>query len=203
MPQTRVFLADDHPVLLAGLKKLLADEYDVVGTAVDGKALLTAAPKAAPDVVVVDISMPGLNGIEAARRLRNVLPQAKFLILSVHTDSAYVDEALRAGARGYVLKQSAPNELFTAIKTVLAGRTYITPILQRSARPKRNQRLTLRQMEVLKLVAEGLQNKEIAGKLAISLKTVEYHKTRIMQMLNLHNAAALTRYAINRGVAAW
>lgn len=203
MPRARIFIADDHPVLLAGLKKLLGDDYDLVGTAADGRALVTAANKIAPDLVIVDISMPGMNGIDATRRLRTSLPSVKFVILSVHADSAYVDEAFRAGARGYVLKQSAASELFTAIRAVLSGRTYVTPMIARRAqRSMRTKRLTLRQMEVVRLVAEGLQNKEIAQELKISLKTVEYHKSRIRETLNLHTSAALTRYAIDRGITA-
>ena len=197
--RARLLLADDHPVLLAGLKKLLEDEFDVVGMAADGIELIASAQKLRPDAAIVDISMPRLNGIDAIRRIRKVAPHTRVLVLSVHSDSAYVKEALRAGARGYILKQSAAVELITGLHQVLRGRIYLTPPLRRDA-PLGTSKLTLRQLEVLKLVAEGCQNKEIAAHLHISTKTVEFHKTRIMSELDIHTPAGLTRYAIARGI---
>ena len=199
----RLLLADDHPIVLAALKRLLSEEYDVVATATDGKSLVAAAAKLTPDIVILDFSTRGMNCIKPVRRLRSILPSAGLLILSVYTDSVYVREALKAGARGYVLKQSEPSDLFTAIRAVLAGRTYITPsISMRANYRNREPRLTLRQVEVLRLTAEGLHNKEIAHKMAISPKTVEFHKASIMERLNLHNSAMLTRYALSHGIVA-
>lgn len=190
-------------MMLAGLAKLLADEYELAGTAVDGRALIAAAQKLQPDIVIADISMPRMNGIEAIRRIKEMLPATKFLVLSVHTDTAYVEEAFRAGARGYVLKQSAPDELFVALRAVVDGRVYVTPKVQYTPnRSWKRDRLTLRQLEVLRLVAEGLQNKEIADRLSVTVKTVEYHKTSLMQRLNIHTATGLTAYAIHAGIAA-
>ena len=202
MPRARVLLADDHRVLLAGLKELLTGEYDLVGTVVDGNGLVAAAAKLRPDVAVVDIAMPGMNGIDAMRRIRATFPGIKFVILSVHSDAAYVEEALRAGAQGYVLKQAAAEELFTALRAVMAGRTYVTSMAEytrHGAKPR--ERLTLRQIDVLRMTAEGLHNKEIAQRLSISVKTVEYHKTRLMNQLDIHTTIGLTRYAIRRGIA--
>jgi DNA-binding NarL/FixJ family response regulator len=205
----RLLLADDHGVLLDGLKKLLEEEYDLVGTVADGEALVAAARKLRPDVIVLDITMPLLNGIEAARQIRKAMPSAKLLFLTVHADTAYVEEAFRAGALGYVLKHAAARELFTALRRVLKGRTYLTPmigegrtdsLLKPVSRLRPPTRLGVRQREVLQLVAEGRQNKEIASALNISVKTVEYHKSRIMSRLDIHSSAGLTRYAIHHGI---
>ena len=205
----RVLLADDHALLLDGLKKLLEEEYDLVGTAANGKALVVAARRLRPDIVVLDISMPLLNGIDAARQIRLADPGAKLLFLTVHADTAYVEEAFRAGALGYVLKHAAAHELFVALRSVFRGRAYVSPMLGRHLLPsllkpaKRQgsaQRLGVRQQEVLQLVAEGRQNKEIAALLDISIKTVEYHKARIMSRLGIRSAAGLTRYAIQHGI---
>jgi DNA-binding NarL/FixJ family response regulator len=175
-----------------------------VGTAADGTALIAAAQTLRPDIIVVDISMPEMNGLAAAQIIRGTVPSAKFVVLSVHSDQAYVSEAFRAGARGYVSKRAAAAELLTAIKQVLEGRTYVTPLVtpETPAGSKNGKRLTLRQLEILRLVAEGYQNKEIAHLLKISVKTVEFHKTRIMSELNIHTPAGLTRYAIDHGIAA-
>jgi len=194
----RVLLADDHPVLLAGLRRLLSDEFELVGAVADGQALVALAQKLRPDVIVVDISMPGMNGLEAARRIRRVLPETKFMVLSVHSESVYVEEAFRVGVRAYVLKQSPPEELFTALRAVVAGRTYVTPLIENQP-TQRQPRLTSRQLAVLELVADGLQNKEIAQKLHITVKTVEYHKRRLMDQLSIRTAAGLTRYALGQG----
>ena len=188
---------------MEGVRRLLENTYEVVGTVADGKTLVAAAQKLRPDIIVVDISMPEMNGLAAAHIIRKTVPAAKFIVLSVHSDQAYVTEAFRAGARGYVSKRAAAAELLTAIKQVLEGRTYVTP-LANAERPASQdaKRLTLRQLEILRLVAEGRQNKEIAQLLKISVKTVEFHKTRIMSELDIHTPAGLTRYAIDHGIAA-
>ena len=200
----RLLLADDHPLFLEGVRRLLETKYEVLGTVADGKALIAAALQLRPDVIVADISMPEMNGLAAALILHKTVPSAKFIVLSVHTDRAYVTEAFRAGVKGYVSKRAAAAELLTAIKQVLEGRTYVTPLVgpQSAAMPKDPKRLTLRQLEILRLVAEGYQNKEIAQLLKISVKTVEFHKTRIMSELDIHTPAGLTRYAIDHGIAA-
>jgi len=202
--RARLLLADDHPLFLEGVRRLLENKYDLVGTAADGKALVIAAQQLRPDIVVVDISMPEMNGLAAVQILSKTVPSAKFIVLSVHSDQAYVSEAFRVGVRGYVSKRAAAAELLTAIKQVLDGRTYVTPLVS-SETPggaKDSKRLTLRQLEILRLVAEGYQNKEVAQLLKISVKTVEFHKTRIMSELNIHTPAGLTRYAIDHGIAA-
>jgi len=200
----RLLLADDHPLFLEGVRRLLEKTYDVVGTVADGKALIIAAQTLRPDVIVVDISMPEMNGLAAAQAIRKTVPGAKFIVLSVHSDQAYVSEAFRVGVRGYVSKRAAAAELLTAIKQVLEGRTYVTPLVasDTAGAAKVAKRLTLRQLEILRLVAEGYQNKEIAQLLKISVKTVEFHKTRIMSELDIHTPAGLTRYAIDHGIAA-
>jgi DNA-binding NarL/FixJ family response regulator len=204
MRRARILLADDHPLFLEGVRRLLENKYEVVGTATDGKALILAAQQLRPDLIVVDISMPETNGLVAAQVLANTVPSAKFIVLSVHTDQAYISEAFRVGVKGYVSKRAAAAELLTAIKHVLEGRTYVTPLAgtETAGLSKVAKRLTLRQLEILRLVAEGYQNKEIAQLLKISVKTVEFHKTRIMSELNIHTPAGLTRYAIDHGIAA-
>ena len=202
--RARLLLADDHPLFLDGVRRLLESKYDVVGTVADGKALVAAAQNLRPDVIVVDISMPEMNGLAAAQIILKTLPSAKFIVLSVHSDQAYVSEAFRAGVKGYVSKRAAGAELLTAVKQVLDGRTYVTPLVSSDTPAVANnaKRLTFRQLEILRLVAEGYQNKEIAQLLKISVKTVEFHKTRIMGELNIHTPAGLTRYAIDHGIAA-
>lgn len=200
----RLLLADDHPLFLEGVRRLLETKYEVVGTVADGKALITAAQNLQPDIIVVDISMPEMNGLAAAQVIRKTVPAAKFIVLSVHSDQAYAREAFRVGVRGFVSKRAAAAELLTAIKQVLDGRTYVTPLVSPGTpeASKEAKRLTLRQLEILRLVAEGYQNKEIAQLLKISVKTVEFHKTRIMTELDIHTPAGLTRYAIDHGIAA-
>ncbi len=201
--QPRLLLADDHPLFLEGVRRLLENKYDVVGTAADGKALIAAAQELRPDIIVVDISMPEMNGLAAAQIIQKTLPSVKFIVLSVHSDQAYASEAFRVGVKGFVSKRAAAAELLTAIKRVLEGGTYVTPLV-RGGPPgvsKDPKRLTLRQLEILRLVAEGHQNKEIAQLLKISVKTVEFHKTRIMNQLDIHTPAGLTRYAIDHGIA--
>lgn len=215
MSRPRVILADDHTLVVEGIQKLLEPHFDLVGTVEDGRALLDAAKKLEPDVVIADISMPLLNGIDAARQLRKLVPDAKIVFLSMHADPTYVSEAFKAGGSGYLLKRSAASELVFAIEEVLKGRFYVTPAVakdvlkdvfgesepSRKEPPTEGPSLTPRQREVLQLVAEGKSIKEIASILDISIKTVEFHKSRIMEELDLHTTADLTKYAVAHGIA--
>ena len=206
----RLLLADDHTLLLEGIRLMLAPEFELVGSVEDGQALLAAAKTLKPDVILLDISMPVLNGIDAARRLRKLLPSAKLIFLTMHADPDYVAEAFRAGAMGYLLKRAAASELLTAIREVLKGNHYVSPLVTRNAlellissqkpRGKVSDRLTPRQREVLQLVAEGRSRKEIASILNISVKTVEFHKATLMRELKLGTTADFTRYAIEHGI---
>jgi len=209
MNRPRVLLADDHTMILAGLKSLLESDFDLVGTVEDGRALLDAAAQLKPDIIMMDISMPLLNGIEAARQLKKMIPQTKIVFLTMHGDVAYVREAFRVGASGYLIKRSAASELVTAINEVLKGRTYVTPLVTKDMMEsfleptdppeKLHSRLTPRQREVLQLVAEGHSNKEIASVLNVSTKTVEFHKYNLMQTLGIRTTAELTQYAMRHG----
>ncbi|HLK19987.1 MAG TPA: response regulator transcription factor [Bryobacteraceae bacterium] len=206
--RVRVLVADDHALVAAGISKLLEDEFEMVGSVEDGRALVATAKREQPDVVLLDISMPVLNGVEAARQLKIAAPNTKMIFVTVHSDSPYVVEAFRAGASGYVLKRSAPSELSAAIRDVLAGNLYVTPLIGKSAlegilkvAEKRGPLLSTRQREVLQLVAEGHSAKEIAEVLRISPKTVEFHKGWIMKKLDLHSTAELTRYALENRIA--
>jgi DNA-binding NarL/FixJ family response regulator len=211
MKKPRLLLADDHTILVEGLKALLAPEFDVVATARDGRTVLEAAKEYQPEIILLDISMPGLNGIEAARRLGQSNPDAKLIILTMHGDLSFVRAAFEAGACGYVLKQSAATELVTALREVDTGRRYVSSlILERLGTetltflrrpPKVSGDLTTRQREVLQLVAEGRVRKEIAQILGVSVKTVEFHKQKITEKLGIHTDAELTAYAIRHGIA--
>lgn len=207
-PRARILLADDHSLVAEGLCKLLEDEFDLVGAVGDGRALVAAAKLQRPDVILLDISMPLLNGVEAARQLQVAVPASKLIFVTVHSDSPYVVEAFRAGASGYLLKRSAASELVKAIHEVLHGNLYVTPLIAKSALAgilkvagKRRPLLSARQREVLQLVAEGHSAKEIADILRISPKTVEFHKSWIMKKLDLHSTAELTRYALEHRIA--
>lgn len=210
--KVRILLADDHTLLLDGIRLILEPEFDLVGSVEDGQALLTAAQQLKPDVVLLDISMPKLNGIDAAHQLRKLLPTAKVVFVTMHSDADYVAEAFRAGACGYILKRSAATELLTAIREVLKGNHYVSPLVTRNAldfligarktEGNFSDRLTPRQREVLQLVAEGRTRKEIATVLNISVKTVEFHKASLMRDLNLRSGADFTRYAIEHGLIA-
>ena len=206
----RLLLADDHTLLLEGIRLMLEPEFELVGSVEDGQALLAAAKTLKPDVILLDISMPVLNGIDAARRLRKLLPSAKLIFVTMHADPDYVAEAFRAGAVGYLLKRAAASELLTAIRAVLKGNHYVSPLVTRNAleplisspkpRDKFSDRLTPRRREVLQLVAEGRTRKEIAAILNISVKTVEFHKATLMRELHLGTSADFTRYAIEHGI---
>ena len=193
MSRPRLLIADDHRLLVEGYRKLLETEFDVVGEVEDGRALLELAPQLQPDVILLDVSMPLLNGIEAARRLKPLLPDTKLLFVSMHADSQYVAEAFRAGGSGYLLKSCASSELVSAIHQVLQGRQYVTPAISTGELAQTAEvrpgailpQLSPRQREVLQLVTEGQTAKEIAGRLRISVKTVEFHKTRIMRALRV------------------
>jgi DNA-binding NarL/FixJ family response regulator len=206
----RVLLADDHVVVSEGLKQLLAADFELVGAVQDGRSLVAAAKKLRPDVIVADITMPHLNGIDAMVQLRKDNAHIKVVFLTMHHDPAYARRALEAGASGFVVKHSAPAELVMAIQAALKGQTFITPALAsevfRQAQhgswdaddPARS--LTPRQREILQLLAEGRSAKEIAAALAISPRTVEFHKYQIMETHGLHSTAELIHFAIKRGL---
>lgn len=210
MTKPRVLLADDHTLVLDGYRKLLEGSCDIVGAAEDGRTLLKMAHQFQPDIVTLDISMPHLNGIDAARKLYKDLPDTRIIFVTMHADQAYVTEAFKAGAKGYLLKRSAGSELVQAIQAVMSGHNYITPLIAkglvhsavtgRKPSLKLSDSLTPRQREVLQLVAEGNTVKEIAAALDIAPKTVEFHKTQLMDQLDLHTTAELTRYALTHGL---
>ena len=207
MRRPRVLLADDHALVVEGLRRLLEGDFDLVGAVTDGRTVIAAAERLRPDVILLDISMPNLNGIDAARQLTRLVPDSKVVFVTMHGDPAYVAEAFRAGARGYLLKRCAARELIEAIRAVLAGRSYVTPLVPGSHRAvearefSRSEPLTPRQREVLQLIAEGRVAKEIAGTLRVSVRTVEFHKAAIMSRLEIRTTAELTRYAIAHGLA--
>ncbi len=210
MKKTRVLLADDHTIVAEGLVSLLETDFDLVGRVDNGRDLLKKAEELSPDVIVTDISMPLLNGIEALRQLKKARPDVRVVFLTVHADVSYITEAFRAGAAGYVLKQSAAEELRSAIKAAHEGRTYLTPLITKDfldnilntgeGVDSVNVMLTPREREVLQLLAEGHAVKEIAAVLDISPRTVEFHKYNIMEKLGLRTTAELTQYAIKHGV---
>jgi DNA-binding NarL/FixJ family response regulator len=210
MSKPRVLLADDHPILAEGLRALLEPEFEVVAVVADGRELLAAANKHRPDAIVADITMPSLNGIDAAVQLREAGVTAKVVFLTMHHDVAYARRAMEAGASGYVLKHSAPSELVTAVREALRGQTYVTPMIagellhsyrEGDSQPHDpGQRLTVRQREVLQLFAEGRSAKEVAGVLKISIRTAEAHKARIQEALGIRNTAGLVQYAIRNGI---
>jgi DNA-binding NarL/FixJ family response regulator len=206
MPRATVLLADDHPVVAEGLAALLRDEFTLVGTVVDGAGLLEAARRLQPDVIVTDVTMPGLTGLDALRRIREEGMTVKVIFLTVHADARLAAEALRAGAAGFVGKETAGNELVAAIHQVVRGRTYLTPRLAPDVLPLLARRgasgdLTSRQGEVLRLIASGRTMKEIAAALGLSARTVEGHKYQMMQALGVETTAELIRYAIEHGLA--
>lgn len=207
-----VLLADDHPLLLAGLRSLLETACEVVGVVGDGRALVEAALRLKPEVIVLDIGLPQLNGIDAARLIKKELPETKILFLTMHSNLSYLKDALAAGASGYVLKTSAREELLDAVQDVVRNRIHVSPgfgeeIVEQFERHPRSiigsqSILTARQREILQLVAEGRTAKEISGTLNVSLQTVAFHKHQIMNKLGLRTTAELTKYAIQEGLVA-
>src|SRR5512137_698603 len=210
MKKPRVLLADDHQIVLEGLKSLLGGEFEVVGSVEDGRALVDQATTLHPDVIVADISMPQLNGIEAARQIKKTDKNVKIVFLTMHPDATYAANAFEAGASGFVLKHSAPSELITAIQEAMKGRTYVTPLIagdlirtyQGGGSPEKElfKKISPRQKEILQLLAEGKSGKEIAAILNISARTVEFHKYRMMEQLNIKTSAELVQYALKHGI---
>jgi DNA-binding NarL/FixJ family response regulator len=206
----RVPLADDHALILAGIRGLLEVHYDVVEQVGDGRSLVEAALRLRPDVIILDISLPLLNGIDAARQIKKIWPEAKLVFLSMHSSPVYLREAINAGGEAYILKTSAKEELRIAVRKVLDGQTYLSQSIDRGVREsvdpslggrgRLSARFTPRQIEVLQLIAEGFGNKEIADRLHISVKTVEFHRARIMAKMGAHNVADLIRYAMQSGI---
>jgi DNA-binding NarL/FixJ family response regulator len=205
VPKTTVLLADDHAIVSQGLEALLRESFDLVGSVRDGRALVESVAELKPDVAVTDISMPGLNGLEAIRQIKKIRPATKIIALTMHAEPTLVAEALKAGASGYVLKSSAVEELERAIREVLLGRTYVTSLIAKdvfsvlmeatgpaSAEPQ----LTARQREVLQLIGEGRTMKEIATALKISPRTAESHKYDMMHALGCKTTADLIRHAV-------
>ena len=207
MARATVLLADDHPVVAEGLAALLRDEFTVVGTVADGVGLVDAARRLQPDVIVTDVTMPGLSGLDALRRIREEGLSSKVVFLTVHADVRLAADALRAGADGFVAKETAGKEIVAAIREVLRGRTYLTPrlgpdVLALLARPRASgDPLTPRQREVLRMIAAGRTMKEIAAALELSTRTVEGHKYQMMQALGVDTTAELVRYAVEQGLA--
>lgn len=208
MKPTRVVIADDHQLILEAFRNLLSGTVDVVGTASNGRELIDVVRQHEPDIVVTDISMPELNGLDASIKLLSRFPDLKFIFLTVSDDPDMVAEVLRSGAKGYLLKRSAAPELLLAIETVARGSTYITPLvtdgildtLKGGTSKGRMDKLTIRQREIMQLLAEGKTMKEAAGILHLTPRTVAFHKYRIMDSLNLENSAELVRYALKRGL---
>ena len=212
MKPVRLLLADDHTLVRAGLRKLLESipNIEVVGEADDGLALLALAEQLQPDLVLMDISMPGLNGLDATARLGQAWPAIRVLILSAHQNEEYVRQALRHGAAAYLLKDAATQELELALRVVLRGETYLSPAVSRGVLSDYVQRLrgdgaagellTPRQREVLQLIAQGQSTKEIARGLELSIKTVESHRSQLMKQLDVHEVAGLVRYAMRMGL---
>ena len=207
MKKPTVILADDHTLVLEGFRRLLEAQCELLATVGDGQALLKAVAQQHPDIVILDISMPVMNGIEAARALKSQFPSVKLLFVTMHADPAYIRAAFQAGASGYILKQSLGDELTQALHAVLRGHTYVTPLIAKevvdgmlngNSRPLVE--LTARQQEVLQLIVDGLSAKDIAGKLNISHRTVEFHKAQLMQQLNLHSTVELIKFAMTNGL---
>jgi DNA-binding NarL/FixJ family response regulator len=205
----RAILADDHKILLEAFCKLLEPHCDVVGTVSDGRALLDVAETLKPDVIVLDIGMPLLNGLEAGRQLKSKMPSVKLIFLTMHEDPDLAVEAMRSGASGYLLKTSTPSELLNAIRTALSGRSYVTPQIARGMKKtlirdprgrRRPKSTTLRQREVVQLLAEGKSMKEIADVLHVAPRTVAFHKYRAMEELGLNSTAELIQFAVKNHI---
>ena len=204
----RVLLADDHALLVGAFEKLLSGEFDVIGSENDGRALVAAAAKLQPDVIVLDISMPLMNGLEAGRQIKQQNRNIKLIYVTMNEDPDIAAEAFRAGASGYILKRSAVSELSTAIREVMLGRSYITPLvatglvgsLMHTDDAKLTDVLTSRQREVLQLLAEGHSMKQVAGVLNLTPRTVAFHKYRMMEQLKVKSTAELIQYAVRHHI---
>jgi DNA-binding NarL/FixJ family response regulator len=207
MPRPRVLVADDHAIMVQGLGRLLEGEAEIVATASDGQQLVERARQHRPDIIVSDINMPGMSGLDAMRRLKADGLRSKFIFLTLHTDSRLASEAMRAGASGYLLKHAAAEELIEAIHAVMAGHTYLTPLMTRDVLwaigeqdGVQSPALTPRQLDVLRLIAQGKRMKEIASELNISVRTVETHKQDLLQTLSLETTADLIKFAVRQGL---
>jgi len=215
MKPITVLIAEDHTVVREGFRKMLELEGDfkIVGEAQDGRQAVALTKKLRPEVVLMDIAMPLLNGLEATRQIHKDCPGAKVLMLSAHSDDAYVANAIESGARGFLLKQTSAHDVCRAVRVVQLGKTFFSPEVSRrlqhldaqSNKPtgvlnKKREQLTSREMEVLQLIAEGKANKQTASELGIGIKTVEKHREHLMQKLDIHDTAGLTRYAISAGI---
>ena len=215
MKQITVLLAEDHQIVREGFRSLLKHEPDieVVGEAETGRQAVALVKKLRPAVVVMDIAMPLLNGLEATRQIRKDFPDTKVLILSAHSDDAYVEQVTELGAAGFLLKQTSSHNLATAIREVQKGNTFFSPAIAKRVHDrcqksldrggnfkKKNNRLSSREVEVLQLIAEGKPNKQVAAELGVSFKTVDKHRQHLMSKLNIHDIAGLTRYAIAEGI---
>jgi DNA-binding NarL/FixJ family response regulator len=214
MKQITVLLAEDHTMVREGFRKMLEleNDFDVVGEAQDGRQAVILAKKLHPDVVLMDIAMPLLNGLEATRQVLKAVPATKIIMLSAHSDDAYVKTATESGAVGFLLKQTSAHSVCEAIREVQNGKTFFSPAISRrlgrlgsaaagkGAVDKKAAQLTSREMEVLQLIAEGKANKETAEELGIGMKTVEKHREHLMAKLDIHDTAGLTRYAIGAGI---
>ena len=214
MTKIKVVVADDHPIVREGVRMILAKERDieVVGEAADGEQALQLVERVRPDVVIMDISMPGMGGIEATQKVRERYPKVSVLVLTMHEDESYVFQLLRAGASGYVLKRAAAQDLVHAVRAAARGEAFLYPSVARKVVEdylkrveagegrERYDGLTAREKEVLTLIAEGFTNQQIAEKLFISIKTVQTHRAHIMEKLGLHDRTELVRYAIRKGL---
>jgi DNA-binding NarL/FixJ family response regulator len=214
MNTIRILLAEDHTIVRKGLRSLLDGEAGirVVGEAADGREAVAKVGQLLPDVVVMDIAMPALNGLEATRQIRNRFPKVKVLILTMHADEEYIPQVLQAGASGYVVKQAAPEELVSAVQAVYQGELFLSPSISRTVAQEyarqaeastgqdHDDPLTPREREVLQLIAEGQPPRQIAHLLCISIKTVETHRAHLMGKLDAHSTAELTQYAIRKGI---
>lgn len=214
MRRIRVLLADDHTILREGVKGLLekAEDMEVVGEAADGSEAVAKAQHLSPDVMLMDITMPGMNGLEATRQIKALKPEIKVLILTMHESNQYISQFLRSGASGYVLKDTAASELVGAIRAVYEGNAFLYPSIARKLLEEYLQKvesgeesesfdgLTEREQEILKMVAEGRTNKEIADTLSLSIRTVQAHRANLMGKLHMHDRTELVRYAIRKGL---
>jgi DNA-binding NarL/FixJ family response regulator len=214
MPKIKVLLAEDHTIVRKGLTSLLAAEADieVVGEAEDGQEAVEKVEQLGPDVVLMDNTMPVLNGLEATRQIKKRFPEIKVLVLTMHTTEEYIQQFLQAGASGYLIKKTAPKELVTAIHAVYRGDSYLSPAISNviiegylhqaasTASEDSYEKLTDRERQVLQMITEGVSNREIAERLHLSVKTVNNHRMNLMDKLNIHNTAKLVKYAIRKGV---